>query len=136
MTKRARNRRILYTILVVAILAISVILATRASAPDPLPGIALGSKELLIAERSASIFAVIFLAVLVLVRAMQGRLPEELSGRGVKYASSEAVDELRDRIDSQFEAYDRSLEALEDAQRELDERMPETVGGNRVEDEG
>jgi hypothetical protein len=111
-------------------------LATRAPVPERLPGIALGSDELLIAERAASLFAVLFLAVLVLVRAMQGRLPEELSGRGVKYASSDAVDELRDRIDSQFEAYDRSLEELEDAQRKLDARMPEAMSGDRSAQEG
>jgi hypothetical protein len=103
--------------------ATSVYLATRAAVPDRLPGVALGSEELLVAERAAAIFAILFLGTLVLVRAIQGELPEELSGRGVKYAASDAVDELRDRVDAQFEAYDKSLEELEAAQQDLDDRL-------------
>src|SRR5918998_4281196 len=103
--------------------AAAVYLATRAAVPDSLPGVALGSTELLIAERAASIFAILFLATLVLVRAIQGELPDELSSRGVKYAKSDAVDELRDRLDGQFEAYDKSLEELEAGQARLDERL-------------
>jgi hypothetical protein len=120
---RSLARKLSYTGLVLALGAGSYVLATRADAPVPLPGIALGSLEVLIAERSAAIFAALFLAALVLVRAAQGELPQELSGRGVKYARSDAVDELRDRVDAQFEAYDKSLSELEGAQGELDTRI-------------
>lgn len=121
--QRSGWRRAIYTALVLTLAATAVYLATRAAVPDPLPGVALGSTELLLIERSASIFAILFLGALVLVRAVQGELPQELSGRGVKYAKSDAVDELRDRVDAQFEAYDNSLSELEAAQRELDERL-------------
>lgn len=125
-----------YTLLVLAIAVVAVVLATRAPVPARLPGVALGSGEVLIAERAVSLFAILFLAVLVVVRAAQGRLPEELSGRGVKYAASDAVDELRDRIDRQFEAYDGSLEQLELGQQELDERMASLEAGESAGREG
>jgi len=99
-------RKLGYSALVLTLLAVSVYLVTCAAVPQRLPGVALGSRELLIAERAASMFAILFVVALVLVRAVQGELPQELSGRGVKYARSDAVDELRDRLDTQFEAYD------------------------------
>jgi len=45
LASKSRRRRIVYTLLVVTILAVSVVLATRAAAPDPLPGVALGSES-------------------------------------------------------------------------------------------
>jgi hypothetical protein len=113
--ERSPKRRAGYTFLVVAIGVASYWLATRAGMPARLPGVALGSEELLVAERVAATFAILFLAALVLVRAFQGELPQELSGRGVKYANSDAVDELRDRLDVQLEAHDQSLADLEQA---------------------
>jgi hypothetical protein len=119
----ALYRKLGYSALVLALLAVAVYLATYAAVPQRLPGVALGSRELLIAERAAAMFAILFVVALVLVRAVQGELPQELSGRGVKYARSDAVDELRDRLDTQFEAYDNSLEELEEAQAQLHGRM-------------
>jgi len=52
----------------------------------------------------------------VLVRAFQGRLPSELSGRGVKYAEREATEEIRDTTAT-------ALEGLEVAYRELATRV-------------
>jgi len=115
--RRATGRRAGYTALVLAMAATSIYLATRAGVPERLPGAALGSEELLVAERAAANFAILFVGALVLVRAVQGELPEELSGRGVKYAASDAVDELRDRVDAPFEAYDKSFEELEPRSR-------------------
>ena len=125
---RSIGRRARYTALVVILAAAALCLATRASVPNTLPGAALGSPELLIAERAGAIFAILFLAALILVRAFQGELPQELSGRGVKYAKSDAVDELRDRADAQFEAYDKSVEELEAGQGELDARLAAIEG--------
>lgn len=119
----ALYRKLGYSALVLALMTAAVYLATHAAVPQRLPGVALGSEELLIAERAASMFAILFVVALVLVRAVQGELPQELSGRGVKYARSDAVDELRDRLDAQFEAYDNSLEELEEAQAQLHGRM-------------
>ncbi len=116
-------RKVIYPALVLALAVLAFYLATRTPESDPLPGVALGSEALLVAERTASFFAILFLGALVLVRALQGELPEELSGRGVKYARSDSVDELRDRVDAQFEAYDKSLEELEAGQGQLDERV-------------
>jgi hypothetical protein len=121
---RSTQRKATYTALVLALALVAFWLATRAGVPVPLPGAALGSEELLIAERAAAMSAILFLGAPIVIRAMQGELPQELSGRGVKYARSDAVDELRARVDAQFEAYDASLAELEDAQGALDERLP------------
>lgn len=129
-------RRVGYTALVLFIAAASLYLATRAAIPDRLPGVALGSEEVLVAERAASVFAILFLGVLILVRAIQGELPEELSGRGVKYAARDAVDELRDRAAAQFEAYDNSLQELEAAQQDLDARLTAVEDGETGPDTG
>jgi hypothetical protein len=81
-----------------------------------LPGVALGSETLLIVERAAAFFAALLFLVVVLVRAWEGALPEEVSGRGVKYASREAAEEARD-------AAADALEELRVAQGELAERL-------------
>lgn len=84
--------------------------------PTRLPGIALGSPVLLHVERVIALFAALFLALVVLVRAFQGRLPTELSGRGVKYSERETTEEIRDSTAT-------ALENLETAQRELAARI-------------
>jgi hypothetical protein len=56
-----------------------------------LPGAALGSTAVLRAERVGVLFAVWLFVFVVLGQAWAGRLPTEISGRGVKYADSEGT---------------------------------------------
>jgi hypothetical protein len=84
--------------------------------PEQLPGVALGSPVVLHAERALAIFAASLLVLVVLVRAFQGMLPTELSGRGVKYAQREATEEIRDTTAA-------ALEGLQTAQPELAARV-------------
>jgi hypothetical protein len=56
-----------------------------------LPGVALGSTTVLRAERVGVLFAVWLFVSVVLAQAWAGRLPTEVSGRGVKYADSEGT---------------------------------------------
>ena len=53
-----------------------------------LPGVALGSRTLLVVERAIAFFAAWLLVLVVLAEAFNGRLPTEVSGRGVRYADT------------------------------------------------
>lgn len=98
------------------LLAVALAGSLAGGIPKSLPGVALGSPALLYAERTVAFFAALLLALVVLVRAFQGRLPSELSGRGVKYAEREATEEIRDTTAT-------ALEGLEVAYRELATRV-------------
>ena len=52
------------------------------------PSVALGSELVLAVQRVIFLFAAWLLIVVVLVRASQGLLPVEVSGRGVRYADT------------------------------------------------
>ena len=60
-------------------------------AADALPGVALGSQTLLVAERGVAFFAIWLLVLVVMAQAFKGRLPIEVSGRGVRYADAESA---------------------------------------------
>jgi hypothetical protein len=66
-------------------------------------GIALGSEALLAVERTAAFFVAWMLALMILAESCRGRLPLEISGRGVRYAdvptSQANVQEARDQIE-------------------------------------
>jgi hypothetical protein len=65
----------------------AVIASVAAGVPaDSLPGVALGSEVLLLAERTAALFATWMLIAVVVIRALKDELPVEMSGRGVRYA--------------------------------------------------
>ena len=98
------------------LLAVALAGSLAGGIPKSLPGVALVSPALLYAERTVAFFAALLLALVVLVRAFQGRLPSELSGRGVKYAEREATEEIRDTTAT-------ALEGLEVAYRELATRV-------------
>lgn len=68
--------------------------------PDTLPGVALGSHALLAAERSVAFFSIWLLGLVVVAQAIKGRLPIEVSGRGIRYADGPATLTLADRADS------------------------------------
>ncbi len=87
-----------------------------ADVPAKLPGAALGSELVLHVERAAAIVAGLLLAAVVVARAFAGQLPDELSGRGLKYAAAASVEEASD-------ALTHSIRRLEDAARALDRRV-------------
>jgi hypothetical protein len=101
---------------VIAALGASIAAALATEVPERLPSVALGSPLVLYAERSAAVFAALLLALLVLIRAWNGELPTELSGRGVTYTKSETTADLRD-------AALEALAELEQAQEVLGERL-------------
>ena len=68
--------------------ALSVVAGSPAG---PMPGVALGSLALLMAERTVALFAIWLLIVVVVIRAFRDQLPVEISGRGVRYADVEDV---------------------------------------------
>lgn len=119
-------------ILVFVGLAVSGLVNVWIEAPEEgaLPGVALGSQTLLVVERGAAFFAV-WLAVLVIsVQALKGRLPIEISGRGVRYADLDvSQDELLDSrrairdLDRQVEILANAVVDVEQTQAEQDDRF-------------
>jgi hypothetical protein len=65
--------------------------------------------------RAVAIFAALFLALLVTYRALLGELPNELSGRGVRYADRDAVDLLRAELSDAIARLQENQEDLRDA---------------------
>jgi hypothetical protein len=55
------------------------------------PGVALGSVVLLVAERTAVLFGIWMAMVVMVVRTFRNQLPIEISGRGIRYAESDEV---------------------------------------------
>ncbi|MEX2025585.1 MAG: hypothetical protein WD993_11010 [Thermoleophilaceae bacterium] len=77
---------------------------------------ALGSSAILAVERSALLFTTWLAVLVVLAQAWQGRLPIEVSGRGVRYAdpaavqaSRRATEETLRRLEREFEMARRDL---------------------------
>lgn len=114
----------LYGTIVGLLIVASIVGAAWTAMPDPLPGLAMGSKVVLFTERAATIFAVLFLLALVVIRAVQGKLPQELSGRGVKYAESDAVDALRKDINDVLVAMNAQIDELANNQDVLTRAEP------------
>lgn len=56
-----------------------------------LPGVALESQTILVIERALVVFAAWLLVLVVCGQALRGRLPIEISGRGVRYADAESA---------------------------------------------
>jgi len=113
---------------VIVILVLALVASLIAGTPEGLPGVALGSAVVLHAERTVALFAAVLLVFVVLVRAFQGQLPQELSGRGVKYAEREGTEEIRD-------AAAAALEGLQTAQQELAARLEVLEGAPEDEDQ-
>jgi hypothetical protein len=88
----------------------------EAPAPDALPGVALGSQTLLVAERGVAFFAIWLLVLVVVAQAFKGRLPIEISGRGVRYADA---DQTQDSITATRQALRRLDEATETLKRDV-----------------
>jgi hypothetical protein len=84
-----------------------------------LPGIALGSQTLLVAERGVAFFAIWLLVLVVSAQALRGRLPIEISGRGLRYAdgsqtqdSIASTEEALRRLDEETKALHRDVANL------------------------
>jgi len=81
----------------VALLA-CVVITLLAGVPAKLPAVALGSDALLHVERAIALFVGYLAIAVVLVRSWEGQLPDEISGRGLKYAARELKIETREAI--------------------------------------
>lgn len=114
------RREILVSVLVIGSLMIAVGVSVVVGADRPYPGVALGSGLLLELERAVAVWAVVLLALVVGDQALRGRLPDEIGGRGVRYAAEEQVDEvadangaLSDRVEAlevAFDVFERRIE--------------------------
>ncbi len=103
--------------LVVSGLAASIVAAaTMQTPPGGPPGVALGSPMILAVERSALLFAAWLSTLVILAHAWDGRLPIEISGRGVRYAdpaavqaSAQAAEDTLRKLEREFEMTRREL---------------------------
>ena len=100
----------------------------EAPLPDALPGVALGSQTLLVAERGVAFFAIWLLALVVVAQAFNGRLPIEVSGRGVRYAEVE-------RSQDSLVATRDAMHKLDDAVNQLRRRVATIEADNRGQHE-
>lgn len=85
----------------------------RLGVERPYPGVALGSGLLLALERAVAVWAVVLLALVVGDQALRGRLPDEISGRGVRYVAREQLDALAEHADEAGGAVADRLDELE-----------------------
>jgi hypothetical protein len=117
---RCRCRRVVVvSVLVIGSLLVAVVLSVVVGAERPYPGVALGSGLLLELERAVAVWAVVLLALVVGDQALRGRLPDEIGGRGVRYAAQEQLDALAgETAEVSSDAADR-LGALEKAVEQL-----------------
>lgn len=79
------------------------------------PGVALGSETILVIERIATLFAAWLLALVVVVRALTGELPIEISGRGLRYADAVTAQDGLVGSETVFERVDEEIKALQGA---------------------
>jgi hypothetical protein len=93
------KRRAVVATLVIGGLVASAAVNLWIERPDALPSIALGSHALLVAERAAAFFAIWLLGLVVVGQAVGGRLPTEISGRGIRYAHGQATQARADEAD-------------------------------------
>lgn len=114
-----RRREIVVPVLVIGSLLVAVVVSVVVGVDRPYPGVALGSGLLLELERAVAVWAVVLLALVVGDQALRGRLPDEISGRGVRYAAQEQLDALAgEAAEASSNTADR-LGALEEAVEQL-----------------
>lgn len=85
------------------------------SSEDALPGVALGSQALLMVERAMAFFAAWLLVLIVVAQAFKGRLPTEISGRGVRYADADAAQAAAADTEAALNVVRRDVAHLRDA---------------------
>jgi hypothetical protein len=91
---------------------------------EALPGVALGSQTLLVAERTVAFFAIWLLVLVVSAEAFGGRLPIEVSGRGVRYADA-------DKAEGGAASTQLALRSLDDVTHHLQRRVAMLEAANR-----
>lgn len=84
----------------------------EAPADHDLPGVALASQTLLVVERTLAFFAAWLLVLVVAAQALSGRLPVEISGRGVRYADGDQTQESLGSALSALSNLDVEMKAL------------------------
>ena len=107
------TRRALAGPVAVTITTVSLIEGT----PHQLPGVALGSPVLLHAQRALALLAVTAAALTILVQATRGRLPIELTTRGLRYEAEAADDAAAAAADLQEQVDDLGRLVVELAER-------------------
>lgn len=103
-------------LLVLVPLAVLIVSSALIGATHPYPGIAMGSGAVLVFERALAVWVGWLLILVIGDQAVRGRLPDEMGGRGVKYADASQVDQLR-------EEFTRALKELEDYTGDVDLRV-------------
>jgi hypothetical protein len=105
----------------------AVILGVASEAPVNLPGIALGSTALLLAERMVALFAIWMAIAVVVIRAFRNQIPVEISGRGVRYAEAEDVEAKSTSTEGILHDVDAEIRWLRDAVLELQNAAPDNL---------
>lgn len=100
--KRRRKFPHVYAIVLLVGIAFAVVLTLESGLPAALPGVALGSNALLHVERAVAILLAIFLVFVVVARAWDGEIPDQISKDGIKYqqVGREVVDDAVDAAGS------------------------------------
>jgi hypothetical protein len=91
--------------------------------PHHLPSLALGTREVLWAERTLVFFYGFLLFLVPILKALGGELPIELSTRGARYAeaSDTALEELKARLDEDEDLLDDTIQSLDTIATRLEE---------------
>lgn len=108
--------------LVIGTFLVAVLVSIVVGSEHPYPGIALGSGLLLELERAVAIWAIALLGLVVGDQALGGRLPDEISGRGVRYAPHRQLEEASDADGDVPERLDELEQAVATVRRQLGER--------------
>lgn len=77
-----------------------------------LPGVALGSEPLLLVERTIAFFAAWMVCLVIVIQALRGHLPTEISGRGVRYANAEGVEATKDEAEQAMQRLSSTVDRL------------------------
>lgn len=77
-----------------------------------LPGVALGSGLLLFVERAVAFFAAWMICLVIVAQALRGRLPTEISGRGVRYATANTVEATKDGAEDAVQHLTSAIDRL------------------------
>lgn len=109
-------------IAVFAGMALAVVASVTSTTPaaGSLPGVALDSPTLLLVERVVAFFLAWLVLLVVSAQALRGRLPIEISGRGLRYADAEraqhgvaATERALARVDAEMDAIHARIGELE-----------------------
>jgi hypothetical protein len=108
---------------------VGAVIASAITGPStgPLPGVALGSELLLLVERTIAFFAAWLAIVVVVAQALQGHLPIEVSGRGVRYVEASTAGKSQASIEAVISRHEVEIEALRRGLVKVDK----TVAGDR-----